>query len=54
MKNFYKNKKILIMGGLGFIGENLASKLTNLGSNVTIIERNSEKGIGVVKKMRRS
>ena len=36
--NFYKNKKILITGGLGFIGSNLAKKLVNQGALVTIID----------------
>lgn len=34
----YKNKKILITGGLGFLGSSLARKLVALGSNVTIID----------------
>jgi nucleoside-diphosphate-sugar epimerase len=34
----YKNKKILITGGLGFIGSNLAHRLIGLGANVTIID----------------
>lgn len=36
--NFYRKKNILITGGLGFIGSNLAIKLSNLGSNVTILD----------------
>lgn len=40
MKNpsIYKNNKILITGGLGFIGSNLAIKLVELGAKVTIID----------------
>lgn len=38
MDNFYKNKKILITGGAGFIGSNLAIKLVEMGGNVTIID----------------
>jgi len=41
MNNFndlYKNKKVLITGGLGFIGSNLARRLVNLGAKVTIID----------------
>jgi UDP-glucose 4-epimerase len=34
----YANKKILITGGLGFIGSNLAKKLVELGSKVTIVD----------------
>jgi len=36
-KNF-KNKKVLITGGLGFIGSNLAATLLKLGAQVTIID----------------
>ena len=34
---FY-NKKVLITGGLGFIGSNLASHLVNFGSTVTLVD----------------
>src|SRR5258706_6621489 len=34
----YKNKKILITGGLGFLGSSLARRLVELGSKVTIID----------------
>jgi nucleoside-diphosphate-sugar epimerase len=33
-----KNKKILITGGAGFIGHNLALKLKKLGSNVEVVD----------------
>jgi UDP-glucose 4-epimerase len=38
MLDFYSNKNILITGGLGFIGSNLASRLVNLGANVTLVD----------------
>ncbi len=38
MNSFYKNKKILITGGLGFIGSNLAIKLVESGARVTIVD----------------
>ena len=33
-----KNKKVLILGGLGMIGSNLAHKLVSLGAEVTIVD----------------
>ncbi len=38
MENYYKNKNVLITGGLGFIGSNLAHKLVSLDANVKIID----------------
>jgi len=35
---FYKDKKVLITGGLGFIGSNIAERLVNLGSKVIILD----------------
>ena len=34
----YKNKNVLITGGLGFIGSNLAIKLKKLGAHITIVD----------------
>lgn len=34
----YKNKKVLITGGLGFIGSNLAIRLAGLGAEVTLVD----------------
>lgn len=33
-----KNKKILVTGGLGFIGSNLVTKLEQIGANITIFD----------------
>lgn len=38
MKRFYKNRNVLIPGGAGFIGSNLAKSLVRLGANVTIVD----------------
>lgn len=34
----YKNKRVLITGGLGFIGSNLARRLVGLGARVTLVD----------------
>lgn len=36
--SFYKEKNVLITGGLGFIGSNIAHKLVTLGANVIIVD----------------
>ena len=36
--NSYSGKNILITGGLGFIGSNLARALLSLGANVTLVD----------------
>lgn len=38
MNNYYENKEVLITGGLGFIGSNLAHKLNRIGARITIID----------------
>jgi nucleoside-diphosphate-sugar epimerase len=34
----YRGQKVLITGGLGFIGSNLAIRLVKLGANVTLLD----------------
>jgi len=38
MDNFFKNKKVLVTGGLGFLGSNLALRLVHLGAEVTLVD----------------
>jgi len=37
-KNYFKSRQILITGGLGFVGSNLALKLVELGANITVLD----------------
>lgn len=37
-REYYNNKKVLITGGLGFIGSNLAIELVRLGAKVTLVD----------------
>ncbi len=38
MKVAFRNKKVMVTGGLGFIGSNLVHKLVDLGAEVTIVD----------------
>lgn len=38
MKNNFKTKKVLVTGGLGFVGSNLSIKLAGLGADVLIVD----------------
>lgn len=37
-KSFYRNKNILITGGLGFVGSTIAHRLVPLGAKITILD----------------
>jgi len=38
VESVFKNKNVIITGGLGFIGSNLAFRLIDLGANVTLVD----------------
>lgn len=38
MRDFYRNRPVLITGGLGFIGSNLARRLVDLGADVLLVD----------------
>jgi len=47
-KNFNKMKNILVTGGAGFIGSNLALKLISKGYNITVLDNLSEQIHGLI------
>ena len=38
MDRFYESKRVMVTGGLGFIGSNLAHRLVDLGANVLLVD----------------
>lgn len=38
LEEFYRGRRVLVTGGLGFIGSNLAHRLVKLGSRVSIVD----------------
>lgn len=41
--NKYKDKKVLITGGTGFIGSNIVARLLGLGAKITVLTRRKQK-----------
>ena len=37
-ERFYRNRPVMITGGLGFIGSNLARRLADLGAEVLLVD----------------
>jgi UDP-glucose 4-epimerase len=38
VEEFYKNRRVMITGGLGFIGSNLAHRLVSLGADILLVD----------------
>lgn len=43
MKNYWKNKKVIVAGGLGFLGSHFIDELIRLGADVVCISRTGNK-----------
>ena len=41
-KSFWKNKKILVTGGTGFLGNHLVVRLKKLEARVTVLDSNTD------------
>ena len=37
-REFYRGRRVMITGGLGFIGSNLARRLVELGADVLLVD----------------
>src|SRR5262249_2069433 len=37
-RDFYRDRRVMVTGGLGFIGSNLARRLVELGANVLLVD----------------
>lgn len=41
IESFYQGRRVLVLGGLGFIGQNLVRALADLGSDVRVVDQDS-------------
>ncbi len=51
-RNWYKDKRVLVTGGAGFIGSHLVHKLVKLGSTVSVLDNLSTGSLDNVKELR--
>lgn len=52
MTSFWKNKKVLVTGGLGFVGSHLVEQLVTMGSKVTILDHVTSKKLINIEQVR--